>query len=45
MMSIFDEIDKHPVASVAAIFCVLFMASLLYELFTAPEIDEDDRYF
>lgn len=45
MMAIFDEIDKHPVASIAAMIWVFGVALLVYGLFTAHKVDKDDRYF
>lgn len=45
MMSLFDEIDKHPVASIAAIVWVIGVAWLVYSMWNAKEIDKDDKYF
>ncbi len=45
MMSLFDEIDKHPVASIVAIVWVIGIAWLGYWIFKAKQIDKDDKYF
>lgn len=45
MMAIFNEIDKHPFASIAAIVWVIGVVWLGYSMYTAEEIDKNDRYF
>lgn len=45
MMSLFDEIDKHPVASIFAIVWVIGVVWLGYSIVTAKQIDKDDKYF
>lgn len=45
MMSLFDKIDIHPVASIAAIVWVIGVVWLGYSMFNAKEIDKDDKYF
>lgn len=45
MTTLFDEIDKHPVASIVAILWVVGVVWLGYSIITAKEIDKDDKYF
>lgn len=45
MFALFDEIDKHPAASIVAMVWVIGMVLILHGMATAHEVDKDDRYF
>ncbi|MER0442681.1 hypothetical protein [Emticicia sp. W12TSBA100-4] len=45
MMALFDDIDKHPVASIAAIVWVIGVALVVQGLLNPHKVDKDDRYF
>lgn len=45
MMGLFQNIDKHPVASIAAIVWVIGVALVAHGLLKPHEVNKDDRYF
>ncbi len=44
MKALFDQIDRHPYISIAALLLVIYIIGFAYSIYTAPYIDDDEEF-